>query len=235
MRDCLLPNPSSLFLLLIFILLGLVTLLFLPAIIETRNPKDQGPRGITENIIERPLKFNPEKVVNVLPRNLQQILVELNGKEISAIGADTIKIVGDVRFPEDVKLQKSILVEGYLNIGQRCLICGSVKASKGVKVEDEVTVDGDLISDGNVYLGADVAIKGSVHAHGSVSLGKNTFIGRSVVAGRNVRLYENVRIAKNIFSGGNILVLASPQHFDSNPLNSRATDNEFGPQSQSSN
>lgn len=208
-------NPTVLFLLLILTLIGLTLLLLVPTIVEIRKPKDIGPRKIAESTTRKrdEHSYQQAKLSNLsrqsLPKNLQHILTELEGKEISAMGVDAARIVGDVKFPPDIEVQKSIVVEGSLIIGERCLFSNSVKASKGVSVSNEVIVKGDIVSDGNAYVGADVMIKGSVHAQGSVRLGKNTFVDGSVIAGENVELHQNARVAGNILSGGEILVRGS--------------------------
>lgn len=208
-----LPNPTLLLLLLILTLLGLIFLLLAPTILEMRRPKDKGPRKIGEGAIRKlyntydhqQAKFSKQN----LPKSLLHILRELEGKKISAIGVDAVKITGDVKFPLDSEVPKSIVIEGSLIMGERCLFGGSVKASKSITVGNEVIVKGDLVTDENAYIWADVMIKGSVHARGFVRLGKNTFVGGSVVAGGNVELHQNARVAENILSGGEILVRAS--------------------------
>ncbi len=209
-------NPTLLFLLLILILLGLVFLLLAPTIVEIKKPRDKGPRKIAESTMRKPDEHSSQQAKSSrrsstlsrqnLPENLQHILVELEGKEISAIGVDAVRITGDVEFPSDIEVQISIVVEGSLTIGERCLFGGGVKASKSISVGNEVIVKGDLVTEGSAYVGADVVINGSVHAHGSVRLGKNTFVDGSVVAGGNVELHQNARVARNILSSGEILV-----------------------------
>jgi len=201
------------FVLLILLLLGLIVLLLAPTLIEVRKPKDKGPRKIDEKTIKeaRESKHGRVKVLKqILPENLQQILRELEGKEISAMGLDTIKIRGDVKFPKEIEITKGIVVEGSLIVGERCLFGSSLKASKNITVENGVIVKGDLVTDESAYLGANVVVEGSIHAQGSVWLGANTFVGGSIVAGENVELQQNSRVAKNIFSGGGILVRISP-------------------------
>ncbi|MFQ6087007.1 MAG: hypothetical protein ACE5OV_03195 [Candidatus Bathyarchaeia archaeon] len=214
------PNPTMLLLLLILTLLGLILLLLAPTIFEIRKPENKGPRKITESTTRKPDEHGSQQAQSSrqsltlsrqnLPKNLRDVLIELEGKEVSAIGVDAVRIIGDVKLPSNIEVQKSIVVEGFFTIGERCLFGGSVKASKDITVGNEVIVKGDLVTDGNAYIGADVMIEGSVHAQGSVKLGKDTFVGGSVVAGGDVELHQNARVAKNILSNGEILVRTSP-------------------------
>jgi cytoskeletal protein CcmA (bactofilin family) len=216
----LLQNPIVLLLLLVLILLGLILLLLAPTIIEIKKPKDKGPRKIAEGTPKKPEEYGYQPAKNSkrlstfpkqgLPKNLRQILKELEGKKILTIGTDAVKIKGDVKFPSDIEIQKTIVVEGSLTLGERCLFGGSLKASKNITVNNEVIIKGDLVTDGSAHIGANVLIEGSVHARDYVQLGKSTFVGGSVVAGGNVELHQNAKVAKNILSGGEILVRASP-------------------------
>ena len=81
------------------------------------KPKDKGPRKIAESTIRKRDEHSSQqakssKQSSTLPRqnlakNLQHILIELEGKEISAIGVNAIRIMGDVKFPSDIEVQKT--------------------------------------------------------------------------------------------------------------------------------
>lgn len=205
--------------LLILALLGLILLLLAPTIVEIKKPKDKGPRRIAEGTTRNPSEHSSQQAKSLsqsstfskqdIPEKLQHVLIELEGKEISSIGATAVRIVGDVKFTSDIEVQKSIVVDGSLTIGDRCLFGGSVKASKDISIGKKVIVRGDVVTDENAYIGADAVIKGSVHAQGSVRLGKNIIVDGSVVANGNVVLHRNVRVVGNILSNGEILVRAS--------------------------
>lgn len=187
----------------------------MPTITEIKKPRDKGPRKIVESRIRKQDEHSSRQAKSStlprqnLPKNLQHILIELEGREISLIGVDMVRIMGDVKFPSDIEIQRNIVVEGSLIVGERCLFGGSIKASKSITVGNEVIVKGDLVTDENAYVGADVMIRGSVHSQGSARLGKNTFVYGSVVAGGNVELHQNARVARNILSSGEISVRAS--------------------------
>jgi NDP-sugar pyrophosphorylase family protein len=175
---------------LIVTLLILITLLLTPAIIELRKPRDKGPRRILHDITKTQNEQNSEErdsswsqafLREALPKNLQQILTEFKGKKISVIGVNTVKIFGDMKFPSEIEVEKSLVVEGFLILGERCLFGGSLKASENVSVGSKVVIKGDLITDGNAYIGNDVTIKGSVHAKNSVRVGKKTVVHGSIV------------------------------------------------------
>ena len=123
--------------------------LLVPTIVEIKKPKDKSPRKIAEKTVRKPDKHSSQQAKSStlsrqnLPKNLQHILIELEGKEISAICVDAVRIIGDVKFPSDIEVQKSIVVEGSLIIGERCLFGGSVKASKSISIGNEAIVKGD--------------------------------------------------------------------------------------------
>ena len=205
--------------LLVLSILGLgilIILLFLPTILELRKPKDLGPRKIAETMVRTLIKRrrkpnNRAKLLSTItdqiPDNLRHTLIDLDDKEISKLGVDTIRIAGDVHLPPDIEIQENVVVEGSLTIGNRCHFLGSIKVSEDVKVGNEVVIEENLIAGGNVNIGKDTVIYGLVNAEGSVCLGQNSSIGLSVTSGGDVKLHENARVAKTITCGSLIQVL----------------------------
>lgn len=103
------PNPAVPLLLLILSFLGLILLLLAPIIIEIKKPQNKGPRKIAEGATRKPYTYDYQQAKSSkqnLPKNLQHVLIELEGKEISAIGVDAVRIKGDVKFPTDIEVQK---------------------------------------------------------------------------------------------------------------------------------
>ena len=193
-----------------------IILLFLPTLLELRKPKDLGPRKITETM-KRTLTRRRRKpdnhakllstITDHIPENLRHTLIDLDDKEISELGDDGIRIVGDVNLPPDIEIQENVVVEGSLTIGDRCHFLGSVKASEDVRVGNEVVIEENLIAGGNVNIGKDTMIYGSVNADGSVRLGQNSLVGLSITSGEDVELHENARVAKTITCGSHIRVV----------------------------
>jgi len=203
-----------LLILLILALCGFTAFLFLPSILELKRPRNHGPRRILESVEERGTRIEvnslepselPTPVKDYIPENLQRILVSLNGKKISRIGADTIKIVGDVEFPSGIETLENIMVEGCLTIGDECHFHGSVQASEDVTIGCNVTVEKNLVSGGDVVVDRNTVINGSLNAKGSVSLGPNALVGLSLFSGGNVELSQGAKVAKNITSSGFII------------------------------
>ena len=212
------PQIHWLLVLSIFALGIFIILLFLPTLLELRKPKDLGPRKIAETMTRTLTRRRrrPDDHVKLLstitdyiPEKLRRTLIDLDDKEVSKLGVDTIRIVGDVELPPDIEIQENVVVEGSLTIGNRCHFLGSIKASEDVKVGNEVLIEENLIAGGNVDIGKDTVIYGSVNADGSVSLGQNSSVGLSVTSGRDVKLHENARVAKTITCGSHIHALKS--------------------------
>ena len=210
------PQIPWLLVLSIFALGIFLTLLFLPTLLELRKPKDLGPRKIAETMMRTLIRRRrrPDSnakllstIIDHIPENLRRTLIDLDDKEISKLGVDTIRIVGDLGLPPDIEIQENVVVEGSLTIGNRCHFSGSVKASEDVKVGNEVVIEENLIAGGNVNIGKDTVIHGSVNADGSVCLGQNSSVGLSITSGRDVKLHENARVAKTITCGSHIHVL----------------------------
>ena len=200
--------------LLILALCGFTVFLFLPAILELKRPRNHGPRRILENVVETNTQFKvdsaellelPIFVKEYIPESLQRILVSLDGRKISKIGTDTIKIIGDVEFPSGIEILDNIVVEGCLTIGDECRFHGSVQVSEVVKVGCNVVVEKNLLSGKDVIVDRNTVIKGSLNAKGSVCLGPNALVGLSLFSGGNVELSEGARVAKNIISRGFIV------------------------------
>lgn len=166
-------------------LCGFALLLFLPAILELRRPRDDGPRRVAESTMD----FDRKKVLK--------------------LGVDTIRIIGDVEFPSDVETRENIVVEGSLVIGDRCRFYGSVKASRGVEIGSKVVIEGSLVAGEGASIGKDTKIKGSVNAGGLVRLGKNASIGLSLTSGGDVELHKHAKVFKSIFAQGHIRVLGT--------------------------
>jgi len=202
-----------LLILLILALCGFTAFLFLPSILELKRPRNHGPRRILESVEEMKTQIKSSielselltPVKDYIPESLQRILVSLNGKKISRIGADTIKIVGDVEFPSGIETLENIMVEGFLTIGDECHFHGSVQASEDVTIGCNVTVEKNLVSGKNVVVDRNTVINGSLNAKGSVSLGPNALVGLSLFSGGNVELSQGAKVAKNITSSGFII------------------------------
>lgn len=199
--------------LLILAFFGLTLFLFLPSILELKRPRNHGPRRILENnevkgvqkvdlmeLLELPLIIKEH-----VPESLQQTMVSLDGKKISKIGADTVKIVGDVEIPSEIEILENIVVEGRLTIGDKCRFYGNVQASEDVKIGCDVVLEKNLVSGEDVSIDRNTVINGSLNAKGSVYLGQNAQVGLSLFSGGNVELSQGAKVAKNIVSSGFIV------------------------------
>jgi len=199
--------------LLIFVLCVFIFVLFLPALLELRKPKDAGPRKIAGVAMEKIPRRTPESgkppklsqvVREYVPESLIQALDNLDGKEISKPCADTIRLVGEVEFPSDVEIRENLVVVGALRIGDRCRFRRSVKVSKDVQIGSEVTIEGNLVAGGSLRLGDGSVVNGLVDSGGSVVLGLNVSIGLSLTSIGDVELHENAKVEKGIVSRGRI-------------------------------
>lgn len=204
---------SWLLILLIIALCGFTAFLFLPAILELKRPRNHGPRRILKSSVRRvdetamgslELKL-PFLVKEYIPESLQRTLVILNGKKISKIDTDTIKIIGDVKFPSEIEIVENIVIEGRLTIEDKCRFHGSVQASEDVKIGCNVIVEKDIVSGKDVNIDRNTVINGSLNAKGSVYLGPNALVRLSLFSGGNVELGEGAKVAKNITSSGFIV------------------------------
>jgi len=204
--------------LLVFVLCAFIFVLFLPALLELRKPKDAGPRKIVGVAMERIPRRTPESgkppklsqgVREYVPGSLMQALNNLDEKEISKPRADTIRLVGEVEFPSDVEIRENLIVDGALRIGDGCRFRRSVKVSKDVQIGSEVTIEGNLVAGGSVRLGDGSVVNGLVDSGGSVVLGLGVSVGLSLSSLGDVELHENAKVEKGIVSRGRILVSQS--------------------------
>jgi len=199
-----------LLILLILALFGFTVFLFLPSILELKRPRNHGPRSIlesgeekgTQRVDSAELLELPLFVKEYIPESLQQIMVSLNGKKISKIGTDTVKIGGDVEFPSEIEILENIVVEGRLRIGDKCRFHGNVQASEGVRIGRNVVLEKNLVSEKDVSIDRDSVINGSLNAKGSVFLGPNALVGLSLFSGGHVELGQGAKVVKNIISSG---------------------------------
>lgn len=199
--------------LLILALCGFAVFLFLPSILELKRPRNHGPRRILEDDKEKGIqKVDLAELLELplivrehIPESLQQTIVSLNGKKISKIGADTVKIVGDVEIPSEIEILENIVVEGRLTIGDKCRFNGNVQASEGVKIGCDAVLEKNLVSGKDVSIGRSTMVNGSLNAKGSVYLGPNALVGLSLFSGGNVELDQGAKVAKNIISSGFIM------------------------------
>lgn len=212
------PQIPWLILLWILALSGFVVLIFLPALLELRNPKDNGPRKIPETGVERVIEGEREGtshlemqsvVEEYVPQDLRRTLIDLDGRRISKPSMDVIRISGDVELPSDIEMREKLVVDGSLTVGDRCNFHRSIEVLNDVKIGSGVVIEENLIVGGIADIGSDTVIKGSVDAKGAVCLGQNVCVWLSLSSGGDVELCENVRVAGNILSSGCIHVLPS--------------------------
>ncbi len=148
--------------LLIFAFCVFIVVLFLPALLELRKPKDAGPRKIPEIVMERIPRHardsaKPPKLSQVVkehvPESLIHALNNLEGKEILKPRVDTIRLAGEIKLPSDIEMKENLVVDGSLKTGNGCRFRRSVKVSKDVQIGSDVVVEGNLIAGGSVKLG----------------------------------------------------------------------------------
>ena len=197
--------------LLIFVLCVFIVVLFLPALLELKKPKNSGPRKIAGTAMEKiPESTDPPKVSQVvkehIPESLIHALNDLEGKEISKPSVDAIRLVGEVELPSDIEIRENIVVDGFLKIGDRCRFRRSVKVLRSVQIGSDVIIEGNLIAGGSVKLGNSSTINGLVDSGGSILLGRNVSVGLSLTSGGDVELHENTRVGKGIVSRGHVRV-----------------------------
>jgi bifunctional N-acetylglucosamine-1-phosphate-uridyltransferase/glucosamine-1-phosphate-acetyltransferase GlmU-like protein len=201
--------------LLIFAFCVFIVVLFLPALLELRKPKDAGPRKIPEITMEKIPRHAPDsakspKLSRVIkehvPENLIHALNNLEGKEILNPRVDTICLAGEIKLPSDIVMRENLVVDGSLKIGNGCRFRRSVKVSKDVQIGSDVVIQENLIAGGSVKLGNGSVVNGLVDSGGSVLLGRNVSIGLSLTSGGDVELYENVRVGRGITSRGYVRV-----------------------------
>ncbi len=211
-------EPFLLMLLMLILSLGSVALLFLPAIIEIKKPRDNGPRRILRKPLQETLRKStlistskPSSASNQSASSSSLDIVKKEGVKIQRIGKNTVRISGDIAFPPKLEFSNNIVVQGALAVGDHCVFHGSVKAEGNVSIGNYVVVKGNLVSKGNVDILEGAIIAGSVHAEGSVKLGEEVFVGVSVIAEGDVELFYNSEVNRHIFTRGVIRGLRFPK------------------------
>ncbi|KPV64756.1 MAG: hypothetical protein AOA65_0823 [Candidatus Bathyarchaeota archaeon BA1] len=90
---------------LILMLCGFIMLIFLPALLELKRPKDPGPRRIAEPTIKKVVRHRrgPAKPIRWLPKSLRHTLIDLEGGESLELDVAVIRRIVDAGFPLDIE------------------------------------------------------------------------------------------------------------------------------------
>ena len=206
-------------LLVMFVAVGFIVVVFLPSMIETKRPKDKGPRKVLRSLHRKTEVRRPSQIVVPRPdsrsagqnlKDLQQVLCEA-GVSCRRIGVNIVRILEGVEFAPNSEIMETIVVEGSMKAETRCVFHGSVKAKGNAVIGDGVVIEGNLIALGDVDLGDNVVVGGSVHSEGRAKLGRKTHIGVAVVAAGDVEIHEDSEISKQILAGTTVKVLRHPK------------------------
>ena len=206
-------------LMVMFVAVGFIIMVFLPSIIEIKKPKDKGPRRVLRSLHQKPEVRRPRQIGVPRPdslragqnsKDLQQILSEA-GVSCRRIGKNIVRILEGVEFVPNSEIMETIVVEGSMKAGTKCVFHGSVKAKGNAVIGDGVVIEGNLIALGNVRVGDDVVVGGSVHSEGRVTLGENVHVGVAVVAVEDVEIREDSEVNKQILTGTTVKILRHPR------------------------
>lgn len=211
-------DPLNLWFLLLVTASGFAIFTFLPSVLEILKPKDRGPRRILKKPLHEAIRHasrlrsksesNPIDD-GTISKDLE-VALKGAGAKIQRIGRDSVRVLGDIKLNANLEIFENIVVQGSLEVGERCIFHGSIKAYGNMSIGSSVIVEGNLLSKRNIDIKDDAVIAGSVHADGWVRIGEKVYVGLSVNAEGNVELFENSEV-KNIFTRGLTKVLPSPQ------------------------
>jgi cytoskeletal protein CcmA (bactofilin family) len=209
-------DPLHLWVLLVATASGFTVFSFLPSMLEVLRPKDKGPRKILKKPLhERIRKSSASKSVPdlkddvELSKDLKAALRDA-GLRSQRIGKDTVRILGSITFKPHLEILESIVVDGNMSTGDRCIFHGSLKSYGDMSVGSFDIVEGNMLSERDIKIGDDAVIAGSVHSKGSVRIGERVYVGSTVVAEGNVELFENSEV-RNILTRGSTRVRPSLQ------------------------
>lgn len=211
-------DTFTVMLLVLILAFGFIVVVFLPSIIETKRPKDRGPRRIRRSSLRESVMQSPEVVSipkgdqsdsNENSRNLQAMLKEA-GVKYRMIGRNTVRILEGITFRAGSEVWDNLVIEGAFNAGARCVFHASIKSKGNAIIGDCVVIKGNMVSTGDVCIGDEVVVGGSVHSEGSVRLGEKVFVGLAVVAMGDVEAYRNSEVKRNILARGVIRMLEAP-------------------------
>jgi len=100
------------------------------------------------------------------------------------IGAETVRVKGDINIPDDENVQFSLIIFGDLTAGR------NVNFLKGLHVE------------GNVRLGESNSVKGSIHCEGNMMIGRETTVEKAVYCRGVLLIGKGVRVGVGEDGGG---------------------------------
>ena len=179
--------------LLILLPLLLLTIPFIPSIIEIFKRKDEGPREVPEQTTyEEP----PDIEISRLER--------ARGNARAKATGDVIRITGNVSIPDETEIRNHLMVQGNLKIGKKTHIYGSIKAFGDIEIDESSIVEGHVLSEGEVTVGRNCVVKGIVDSLKDIILKENAVV-EAVSTEKSVKVGPNAKINRRILSGASIV------------------------------
>jgi len=83
---------------------------------------------------------------------------------------------GDVVIGDRCLIRFGIKTDGRIFVGEHVIIDGSLESKKDIRVDIFSSIGGDIQSGGNVYLGEKVKVKGKLSLHGDLDVGDSVEI-----------------------------------------------------------
>ena len=158
----------------------LLVIFLVPTIIELLRRRDKGPREVPD------MTIYGEKV-------------ELDSIRMLAISEDydQPKVSNDVILPNGIEVQRDMIVNGRLTIGNNCHVRGTLKASGSISVGEATIIDGSILSRGEIIVRRNCRIAGVIVSIQDIILGDNV-TAEAVSTEKTVKLGLGVKINKRI-------------------------------------
>jgi len=180
-------------------LLFLLPLIFLtvpiiPPLLEIFRRRDKGPRKI------------PEETIHEEKPDISKPLPTMERARASARMRATdeiIRAMGDVSIPDETEIEEHIVVYGFLKVGQKCHIHGSIKAFGGVEIGAESVVEGHILSEGKVIIGPKTKVNGIIDSVEDIILKEDATV-EAVSTEKSVKIGLGAKINRRILAGASI-------------------------------
>lgn len=180
--------------LLILLPFALLSIPFIPTIIEAFKRKDKGPKDVPDQTTYK------EKTDLDIPR-----LEHARGEARIKAPGDVIRIMGDASMPEGTEINNQIVVHGNLKVGRKSHVYGSVKVFGSIEISESSIVEGHVLSEGTIVIGRGCIIKGIVDSPKDIILEENAIV-EAVSTEKIVKVGVNAKINKRISSGTSIVM-----------------------------
>ena len=114
--------------------------------------------------------------------------------EVFVVSDDVNAVVGDIEVPSGTVINKTLVVKGFLKIGDNCGVRGKLKALKDITVGSDTIIDGDLISGGDVFVGSRSLITGSVEAAGKIEVCEHSTIEQGLRSNFETEISSDIQL-----------------------------------------